>query len=146
LRVFSDMDAAAKVSASRCSASVFFCRAFIVWCCGLTCGDRIGTTSDKGNRKMVDRYLKGRRGQFDIPMDTIHFNPELARAIQAEVLIVRAEIRYDRDALEIIGLGEYFDRVPPGSPTPEFTVQVKEVRNDEGDLTGHEIDFVPAKR
>ena len=64
-----------------------------------------------------------RIGRFHIDRHLIDNQPEDVLRLLRDILIVRAEMRYDRDAIEYVGISENFAPVPEGCITPEYYIE-----------------------
>lgn len=70
---------------------------------------------------MSSQSLFSRRlGKFTIPRDIIEDTPALAQEILSTVIVVRAEMLWDRDALEYIGISHSFESLPCGARAPWY--------------------------
>jgi len=61
-----------------------------------------------------------RFGAFSIPRDIIDKSPEVARAALSGLIPVRAELRFDTDAIDYLALGECFDECPAYEIAPRY--------------------------
>lgn len=68
-----------------------------------------------------------RIGAFRIGRDLVDEKPEWARAILADMIVVRCELSYASDAFEYFALSNSFDEIEPGLPAPSYECSVKEV-------------------
>jgi hypothetical protein len=66
-------------------------------------------------------------GRFDIVVSMIEDNPAAVRAVMAQCIIVRAEMRWDRDLIRYDAVSEQFERVEPGRIAPEYTWKIEEL-------------------
>lgn len=75
--------------------------------------------------------MKDRRiGRFYIDALLLQSRPEEAKKVLQGVLIVRAEQRWDMDAIEYVGIHESFDELERGQIAPLYEVRLekKEIR------------------
>lgn len=71
--------------------------------------------------------MKSRRvGIFEIPIQSIHLMLEVVQRIMARVMVVRAEMLYDRNAIEYTALSNDFEEVPQGHIPPRYEVMYDE--------------------
>lgn len=65
-----------------------------------------------------------RLGKFRIDFKTIEYEPEIAKIILKDVLVVRAEARYDMLAIEYIGISKKFDKIAEGAECPIYSYYI----------------------
>lgn len=65
-------------------------------------------------------YLTRRLGRFRIGSDVIQFFPEQAQQVLMNCVVVRAEQRFDLDAIEYIAMCAQFRERNPGEDAPEY--------------------------
>jgi hypothetical protein len=73
-----------------------------------------------------------RIGKFRISFIFLQSHPKEAAAIFAGLIVVRAESRYDFDAIEYIALGDCFEEVDRGFEAPEYRLIL--TRNEDGSI------------
>lgn len=69
-------------------------------------------------------------GKFYIPNYVLETDRELVRQVLSGIIVVRAEQRYDYDAIEYIGFADCFVDVPEGQLPPEWEARFEV--NEEG--------------
>ena len=75
-----------------------------------------------------------RLGRFAVEMNIIHESPVMAQLMLSGMVIVRAEHRYDLNAIEYMALCDEFDEVPQGYEAPWYDATMNEQRvNGEDD-------------
>lgn len=70
--------------------------------------------------------FKRRLGKFSFTRDFIEECPQIAQEILSTVIVVRAEMLYDRDAIEYVGLSHSFESLPCGVAAPHYTPWIKD--------------------
>ena len=78
---------------------------------------------------MPDRNNK-RLGRFAVAMNIIHESPVMAQLMLSGMVIVRAEHRYDLNAIEYMALCDDFDEVSAGYEAPYYDARMNEQRVD----------------
>lgn len=73
-------------------------------------------------------------GRFGISDDIIMDDPEVAMRVLANIIVVRAERRYETNSIEYVGVGDCFSPVPDGSITPEYDVHIN-ITHDTMDIS-----------
>jgi hypothetical protein len=73
-----------------------------------------------------------RLGKFSIPMKRVSKFDTTVKRIMGLCIIVRAEVMYDRDAVEYVALSEHFEENPEYVVVPEYIWHV-----DDGHITAH---------
>ena len=74
---------------------------------------------------MSNRSLfSSRLGKFSIDRDYIDTHPGTVQQILSTVIVVRAEMMWDMDRIEYIGISHSFEALPWGSKTPWYTPKV----------------------
>jgi hypothetical protein len=69
--------------------------------------------------------MKDRRiGKFYIRMESIENDPNMVLETLDGIIIVRAEQRFDFDAIEYIGISKYFDVCSIGTIVPEYVPMI----------------------
>lgn len=83
-----------------------------------------------------------RVGKFSISRDMIENGPELVKQILGKCVVVRAEMMFDRDAIEYIAFCDEFDEVYLGSRPPSYAIECsKRIDEDTGEEIGIEFEF-----
>lgn len=82
---------------------------------------------------MPDMKNGRRLGRFHIGLSIIEHDTIMAQLMLSGMVIVRADHRYDLNAIEYMALHDDFDEVPPGLEAPHYDVVAHEQRIDDGD-------------
>uniref|UniRef100_A0A6H1Z9W2 Uncharacterized protein n=1 Tax=viral metagenome TaxID=1070528 RepID=A0A6H1Z9W2_9ZZZZ len=69
-------------------------------------------------------------GKFKIYHHDIQRNPDKAKAVMAECIIVRAESMYHENTIAYIAISDLFEIVPYGKTVPVYRVLFKNLTND----------------
>lgn len=69
------------------------------------------------------KSFERRIGRFRIDRHLIDNRPEDVLRLLRDILIVRAELSYEYDAIEYVGISEQFASVPEGCITPEYFIE-----------------------
>lgn len=78
---------------------------------------------------MSSQSLFSRRlGNFTIDRSVIQDTPALAQEILSTVIVVRAEMRWDMDAIEYIGLSHSFESLPCGARAKQYEYVIEQGR------------------
>lgn len=82
--------------------------------------------------RTIDPTFLQRLGEFSIDVALIDNQPATVIEILAGCLIVRAELRYDRRAIQYIAMHADFEASPPGQSVPSY---LRVVTNSNGAVT-----------
>ena len=63
-----------------------------------------------------------RIGKFYISCEFIEYNPEVVRKIMSKMIVVRAEVLWNRAAVEYHAICDLFDHVGIGCDAPEYKI------------------------
>jgi hypothetical protein len=94
--------------------------------------DKFKELADKLKENSPPARTKHRIGRFRISFLFLQSRSKEAAAIFAGLLVVRAESRYDFDAIEYIAVGDCFDEVDRGLEAPEYRPIL--TRNEDGSI------------
>ena len=72
--------------------------------------------------------FKRRLGKFIISTSLIEDSPGTVFEILSTVIVVRAEMRWDIDAIEYIGISHSFECLPCGRKVPEYEAMFEQGR------------------
>ena len=86
---------------------------------------------------MADTKNGRRLGRFHIGLNLIDeragADGTMAKLMLSGMIILRADHRYDLDAIEYMALHDDFDEVPAGQEAPHYDVVAHEQRIDDGE-------------
>jgi len=73
-------------------------------------------------------------GRFSVTEDAIARNPDMMAMVfcMLNIVIVRAEFRYDRGTFEYLAIGDQFEELPENAAAPEYRVDISVDEN--GDI------------
>lgn len=78
-------------------------------------------------------------GKFTIRKYFIESRPELVRAMLRDVIVLRAELRYDTDGIRYVGLHDSFHPLPRGSLPMEYEALITE--SQVGDIRTFSVEW-----
>ncbi len=89
---------------------------------------------------------KKRTGRFRIYKELIseHPNEIIDMFYKLKIIVVRAEMMYDKDVIEYIGISPFFKEIEPQYITPEYEI-ITHVDNGEYTYEVHEYDGVQVR-
>lgn len=67
-----------------------------------------------------------RRGLFLISRELLEDAPAIVKRVLSDVIVVRAELRWDLDAIEYVAICDKFDECPEGELTPPYNCIIHE--------------------
>lgn len=81
--------------------------------------------------------LVRRLGRFNVSRVLLREQPEQLKPLFAEMIVVEAQMRWERDRVEYLAMSERFEVVPEGVMAPLYEITFE--RDEVGRVTMHDV-------
>ncbi len=81
--------------------------------------------------------LVRRLGRFNVSRWLLREQPEQLKPLFAEMIVVEAQMRWERDSVEYLAMSDRFEVVPEAVMAPLYEITFK--RDEDGRVTMHEV-------
>lgn len=81
--------------------------------------------------------LVRRLGRFHVSRTLLREQPEQLKPLFAEMIVVEAQMRWERDSVEYLAMSDRFELVPEAVMAPLYEITFR--KDEEGRVTMHEV-------
>ena len=81
--------------------------------------------------------LVRRLGRFNVSRMLLREQPEQLKPLFAEMIVVEAQIRWERDRVEYLAMSDRFELLPVAVSAPLYEITF--IRDEDGRVTMHEV-------